>query len=121
MEVERGEIWWADVREPRRSEPGYRRPVLIVQADDFNRSRIGTIIVAAITSNPKRANAPGNVFAPAHDTGLPLDSVVNVSQLLTLDREDLTEPIGRLPRRLLQSVDDGLRLILQLSDFTPRF
>src|SRR6476619_6919922 len=99
---------------PNRSEPGYRRPVLIIQSDDFNSSRIGTIVVAAMTSNPKRANAPGNVLAAAQDTGLPLDSVVNISQLLTVDREDLTEPVGRPPGRLLQAVEDGLRLILRL-------
>ena len=95
--IQRGEIWWADLPEPRRSEPGYRRPVLVVQADAFNRSRIQTVIVAAITSKLGLAEAPGNVLLPARSSGLPRDSVVNVSQLLTLDRGFLTERAGALP------------------------
>jgi mRNA interferase MazF len=113
-EVQRGEIWWADLPEPRRSEPGYRRPALVVQADAFNRSRIQTVIVAAITSNLELADAPGNVLLPARSAGLPRDSVVNVSQLLTLDRSYLTEQAGTLPPRLQRAVDDGLRTVLQL-------
>ena len=113
-EIQRGEIWWADLPEPRRSEPGHRRPVLVVQADSFNRSRIQTVIVAVITSNMKLADAPGNVLLPASLTGLPRDSVVNVSQLLTLDRAFLTEQAGALPRRLQGLVDGGLRIVLQL-------
>ncbi len=112
--IQRGEIWWADLPEPRGSEPGYRRPVLVVQSDAFNRSRIQTAIVAVITSNLELARAPGNVLLPAGSSGLARDSVVNVSQLLTLDRSFLTEPAGALPRRLLRSVDDGLRLVLQI-------
>jgi mRNA interferase MazF len=114
-EIQRGEIWWADLPEPRRSEPGYRRPVLVVQADSFNHSRIQTVIVAVITSNTDLADAPGNVLLPAAgSTGLPRDSVVNVSQLLTLDRGFLAEQIGALPPRLQGSVDGGLRTVLQL-------
>ena len=113
-EIQRGEIWWADLAEPRRSEPGYRRPVLVVQADSFNCSRIQTAIVAVITSNLELADAPGNLLLPARSTGLPRDSVVNVSQLLTLDRSFLTEHAGTLPPRLQSSVDDGLRLVLEL-------
>ena len=112
--IQRGEIWWADLAEPRRSEPGYRRPVLVVQADSFNRSRIQTAIVAVITGNLELAEAPGNVLLPARSTGLPRDSVVNVSQLLTLDRSFLTEHAGTLPTRLQGSVDEGLRLVLEL-------
>jgi mRNA interferase MazF len=112
--IQRGEIWWADLPEPRRSEPGYRRPVLVVQADSFNRSRIQTAIVAVITGNLELARAPGNVLLPAHSTGLPRDSVVNVSQLLTLNRTFLTEHAGTLPMRLQGSVDEGLRLVLQI-------
>ena len=100
-------------REPRRSEPGYRRPVLMVQADSFNFSRIQTAIVAAITGNVELADAPGNVLLPARSVGLPRDSVVNVSQLLTLDRSFLTEHAGTLPPRLQHSVDEGLRTVLQ--------
>jgi len=113
-EIQRGEIWWADLPEPRRSEPGYRRPVLVVQADSFNLSRIQTVIVAAITGNVGLADAPGNVLLPARSAGLPHDSVVNVSQLLTLDRSFLTEHAGALPPRLQRSVDEGLRTVLEL-------
>ena len=112
--IQRGEIWWADLPEPRRSEPGYRRPVLVVQADSFNLSRIQTAIVAAITSNAQLADAPGNVLLPARSVGLVRDSVVNVSQLLTLDRSFLTELAGTLSPRLQHSVDQGLRMVLQL-------
>ena len=100
--------------EPRGSEPGYRRPVLVVQADVFNLSRIRTAIVAAITSNVDLAEAPGNVFLPANSAGLPRESVVNVSQLLTVDRNFLTEHSGTLSPRLQRLVDEGLRPVLQL-------
>jgi mRNA interferase MazF len=113
-EIQRGEIWWAELPEPRRSEPGYRRPVLIVQADSFNLSRIQTAIVATISSNIKLADAPGNVLLPARSSGLARDSVVNVSQLLTLDRSFFTEHAGTLPPRYQRSVDEGLRTVLQL-------
>jgi mRNA interferase MazF len=113
-EIQRGDIWWADLPEPRRCEPRYRRPVLVVQADSFNRSRIQTAIVAVITTHLELADVPGNVLLPARSTGLPRDSVVNVSQLLTLDRSFLTEHAGTLSPRLQGSVDQGLRLILQL-------
>jgi len=112
--MQRGEIWWADLPEPRRSQPGYRRPVLVVQADSFNRSRIQTAIVAVITGNLDLAGSPGNVLLPARSSGLRQDSVVNVSQLLTLDRSFLTEHAGTLTPRLQRSVDEGMRLILQL-------
>jgi mRNA interferase MazF len=112
--IRRGEIWWADLPAPRGSEPGYRRPVLVIQADSFNRSRIQTAVVAVITGNVELADAPGNVFLPAEATGLPRDSVVNISQLLTLDRIFLTEQAGGLTPRLSRAVDDGLRLILHL-------
>lgn len=113
-EIQRGEIWWANLLEPRRSEPGYRRPILIVQADSFNLSRIQTVVVAAITSNVELADAPGNVLLPARSAGLSRDSVVNVSQLLTLGRAFLTEHAGKLSPRLQRSVDEGLRTVLQL-------
>lgn len=113
-EIQRGEIWWADLPEPRRSEPGYRRPVLVVQADSFNASRIRTVIIASITTNLDLADAPGNVFLPARAAGLRRDSVVNVSQLFTVDQSFLTGHAGTLPARLQRLVDQGLRTVLHL-------
>jgi mRNA interferase MazF len=113
-EVLRGEIWWADLPEPRGSEPGFRRPVLVIQADAFNRSRIQTVVVAVITGNLALADAPGNVALPARVSGLPRDSVINVSQILTLDRGFLTDWAGVLTARLLNCVDAGLRSVLHL-------
>ncbi len=112
--MQRGEIWWAALPDPVGSGPGYRRPVLVVQSDDFNRSRIATVIVLVITSNVKLAQAPGNVLLPHTATGLAQDSVANVSQLITIDKALLTEPVGTLPPRLLKQIEDGLRLILVL-------
>lgn len=112
--VKRGEIWWADLPEPRGSEPGFRRPVVIVQSDIFNASPIQTLLVAIITSNLRLAEAPGNVKLPAVSTGLPRDSVVNVSQLFTLDRRFLAEFAGELNPRMRRLVDDGLRLAMDL-------
>ncbi len=114
MVIQRGEIWWADLPEPTRSESGYRRPVMVVQSDDFNRSRIATAIVVVITSNLKLAEAPGNVFLPQNATGLSKDSVANISQVLTVDKNFLTEKIGDLPTYLLEQVEVGLRLVMDL-------
>ena len=110
----RGEIWWAQLPDPVGSEPGYRRPVLIIQDDTFTQSRIRTVIVVIITSNIELANAPGNVLLPRDATGLSRDSVVNVSQVLTVDKAFLTERIGSLPVSLQEEVDDGLRAVLYL-------
>jgi len=112
--VRRGDVWWAALPLPRGSEPGYRRPVVIVQGDAFNRSRIGTLMVAAITSNTALADAPGNVRLPRRASRLAKDSVVNVSQVLTLDRTALVERVGQLPAAIMSEVDDGLRLALGL-------
>jgi mRNA interferase MazF len=112
--VERGQIWWADLDEPRGSEPSFRRPILIVQDDAFNRSRIRTVIVVVLTSNLRLVDAPGNVLLPAKASGLPKDSVANVSQVITLDRNFLAEPAGRIRGRMLGDVDNGLRLVLGL-------
>ena len=112
--MRRGEIWWADLPEPTGSGPGYRRPALLIQADSFNRSRIRTVIVAVITKNTALADAPGNVLLPASDSGLPLDSVVNVSQLITVDKLLLTELVGSLPAQYMAQVDAGLRLVIAL-------
>jgi len=110
--IQRGEIWWAELAEPRGAEPGFRRPVVVLQSDAFNRSRIGTVVVAAITSNLALAAAPGNVRLLRRESGLPRESVVNVSQLLTLDQRFLTERIGRLPASVLREVEAGVRLVL---------
>jgi mRNA interferase MazF len=112
--VYRGEIWWATLPDPLGSEPGYRRPVLIVQDDTFNQSQIKTVIVVIITSNIRLAQAPGNVLLPRDATGLSQDSVANVSQVFTLDKAVLTERIGSLPVSLQEEVDEGLRMILYL-------
>ena len=112
--MQRGEIWWAELREPFGSKPGFRRPVLIVQDDAFNRSRIQTVIVIAITTNVELAKAPGNVLLPTKVTCLPRESVANVSQLITIDKSFLSERVGSLPLDLQEQVDAGLRLILYL-------
>ncbi len=112
--MERGEVWWAGLPPPEGSGPGHRRPVLIVQSDAFNRSRIATVVVAVITSNLRLQEAPGNVLLPCGRSGLSKDSVANVSQLLTLDRRFLTERVGRVPVGTRKRVEEGLRLVLAL-------
>ncbi|HSN55527.1 MAG TPA: type II toxin-antitoxin system PemK/MazF family toxin [Candidatus Sulfomarinibacteraceae bacterium] len=112
--MQRGEIWWAALPAPKGSGPGKRRPVLVVQSDAFNASRIRTVIAAVITSNLDLAAAPGNVLLRRRDSKLARDSVVNVSQIVTLDRSFLTERVGAVSRRLAAAVDEGLRLALGL-------
>jgi len=112
--VSRGEVWWTDLGVPTGSAPGYRQPVLVVSADRFNRSRIRTVIVAAITSNLRLARAPGNNRLPLGRAGLDRESVVNVTQLLMLDERDLDDLVGRLQEPDRQAVDEGLRLALDL-------
>ena len=112
--MELGEVWWADLPEPTGSGPGYRRPVVVVQSDEFNRSRIQTVVVAAITSNTRLSAAPGNVTIGKRGTGLSRESVVNVSQLLTLDKRILTDRAGRLSAAKVREIQDGLRLVLAL-------
>jgi mRNA interferase MazF len=110
----RGEIWWANLPEPVGSEPGYNRPVLVIQDDTFTQSKIDTIIVVIITSNLNLAAAPGNVLLPRSASGLQKDSVANVSQILTLDKKFLVERIGSIPDHLQSEIDDGIRTILYL-------
>ena len=110
--MKRGEIWWAELLHAGGSEPAFRRPVLIVQTDAFNRSRIGTIVVAAITSNLRLADAPGNVKLTTAQSGLPKPSVVNVSQILTVDRVVLTKRVARVPAARMRTIEAGLRLVL---------
>ena len=112
--MQRGDVWWADLGKPRGSGPGYRRPVLIVQSDDFNRSGISTVVAVAMTTNMSLAPAPGNVFCRAKASGLPRPSVINVSQIATIDRGDLLERVGRVSDLLMRQVDDGLRSVLSL-------
>ena len=112
MVIQQGEIYWADLGEPRGSEPGYSRPVVIVQSDLFNRSRIRTIVGVALTSNQALRAFPGNVRISAAKSGLDRDSVVNVSQIATLDRQSLGERIGRVPANKLERILDGINLVL---------
>lgn len=110
----RGEVWWASLRPPRGSEPGHPRPVLVIQSNQFNDSLLQTVVVAAITSNLRLADAPGNVRLRPSDTGLTKPSVVNVSQVLTLSKRFLGERAGRLPASSMNRVAEGLRLVLAL-------
>lgn len=110
--VSQGEIWWADLGDPVGSAPGYRRPVLVVQGDALNRSRVGTTICVPLTSNLKWADAPGNVRLAARQTGLDKDSVANVSLIVAIDRSQLTERIGVIQRRKLDLVLSGIDVVL---------
>lgn len=112
--MSRGSIFWASLPQPRGSESGFKRPVLVISSDAFNASRIHTVTVAAITSNLRLAAAPGNVSLTPAVSGLPRESVINVSQILTLDREFLGELVGELSADLVRLVDRGLALALDL-------
>ena len=112
--IKRGDIWWASLGAPRGTGPGYRRPVVILQSDAFNRSRIGTVVAAVITSNLDLAAAPANVRLSRPQSKLPRESVINASQIVTLDRAFLTERVSRLPAATLRQMDAGLRLVLAL-------
>lgn len=110
--ISQGDVWWADLGDPTGSAPGFRRPVVVVQADSFNRSAIRTVVVVPLTSNPGWGTAPGNVRMTSRATGLPRDSVANVSQLVTLDRSVLVERVGRLSPPRLQLVLAGIDTVL---------
>ena len=112
MVISQGEVWWVEFPPPVRSEPGFRRPVVVVQGDALNRSRIATVVCVPLTSNLKWADAPGNVLLKSRATGLPKDSVANVSQIITVDREFLTERCGRLPPKKLALVMSGIDVVL---------
>jgi len=107
-------VWWADLADPGGSEPGFRRPLLIVQADSFNRSRLETAIAVVLTSNLRLLDAPGNVLVARRASGLPKDSVANVSQIITIDRDMLADRAGKLPAEIMSAVDAGLRLVLSV-------
>jgi mRNA interferase MazF len=110
--IAQGEIWWADLGEPIGSAPGYRRPVLVVQCDAMNASRIGTVVCVPLTSNLKWGDAPGNVVLPTRMSGLSKDSVANVSLIVALDKEQLTERVRKIPRRQFDLVVAGIDVIL---------
>ena len=112
MVISQGEVWWADLPAPAGSGPGFRRPVVVAQCDALNRSRIGTVVCVPLTSNLKWAGAPGNVSLPARLTGLPRDSVANVSQIVSVDKELLTVRVGRLPQAKLDLLVSGINVIL---------
>ena len=112
--IHRGEVWWAELDEPSGSEPAYRRPVLVVQNDAFNHSRISTVIVIVLTSNLRLLDAPGNVLLPARTSGLKKDSVANVSRVVTIDRTVLVTRAGRVDAAIMRNVEQGLRLVLSV-------
>jgi mRNA interferase MazF len=114
MVIRRGDIHWVDLGEPTGSRPGKRRPVLIVQSTPYNASRLATVIAAVITSNTGLAAMPGNVFLPAVATGLPRDSVVNITAIITLNKDELDKPVGSVPDGLMADVNQGLRNVLGL-------
>lgn len=112
MVISQGEVWWADLPEPASSGPGFRRPVLVVQGDAFNRSKIATVVCVPLTSNLRWADAPGNVLFTAKLSGLPKDSVANVSQIITLDKALLTKRVSKLPKAKLELVLFGIDVVL---------
>ncbi|MBN2834777.1 MAG: type II toxin-antitoxin system PemK/MazF family toxin [Candidatus Delongbacteria bacterium] len=111
----RGEIWWADLGVPFGSEQGLKRPIVIIQDDSFNRSNIQTVIVASITTNLNLADAPGNVYLEASESGLTKNGVINISQISTIDKRRLTEKISILPYSTMQELDYGIKLIFNVS------
>ena len=112
VDVSQGEVWWADLPAPAGSAPGFRRPVVIVQGDHLNRSRIATVVCVPLTSNLAWAGAPGNVLLPARAAGLPKDSVANASQIITVDRAFLTERVAKLPAKHFAQVMSGIDVVL---------
>lgn len=114
MVIKRGEIWWAALPGPVGSGPGYKRPILIIQSDEFNKSKINTIVAAVITSNTRLAAAPGNVLLSSKKSKLPKESVINVSQIITIDKSFLTEKVHTLSGEIIALVDEGLKLALKL-------
>jgi mRNA interferase MazF len=110
--IAHGDVWWADLAEPIGSGPGYRRPVLVVQGESLNRSRIPTVVCVILTSNMQWADAPGNVNLLSEMTGLPKDSVANVSRIVTLDRGTLTERVGKLAHSKMDLILSGIDIVL---------
>ena len=116
MVINQGDVVWIDLGEPSGSEPGYRRPYVVIQNNVFNYSRISTVVVCALTSNLKRAQAPGNVLLDKGEANLPKQSVVNISQIFTVDKRDLEKKIGMLSRRRVHQILDGIRLLTEPRD-----
>jgi mRNA interferase MazF len=112
MVIAQGEVWWADLPAPAGSGPGFRRPVVVVQSDALNRSRLATVVCVPLTSNLRWADAPGNTLLTARATGLPKDSIANASQLITLDKMVLTERVGKLSSAKVELVLAGIDVIL---------
>jgi mRNA interferase MazF len=110
----RGELWWADLGIPIGSEPGYKRPIIVIQDDAFNRSKIQTVIAASITTNLNLAEAPGNVYLDTDESGLPKNGVINISQISTIDKRRLTEKVGLLSQSLMAEIDYGIKLVLNI-------
>jgi mRNA interferase MazF len=112
VDVAQGDVWWADLPDPAGSGPGFRRPVVVVQGNDLNRSRIATVVCVPLTSNLRWADAPGNVLLRTRNSGLPKDSIANLSQIITIDRTFLVERVGRLTRRYVERLLAGLDVVL---------
>ena len=112
VDIAPGEIWWAELPTPSGSSPGFRRPVIIVQGDPLNRSRLATAVCVRLTTNPRWADAPGNVFLPASVSGLPEDSVANATQMITIDRRFLADRVKKLPPKRLEQVINGIDVVL---------
>ena len=110
----RGEIWWVDLGIPFGSEPGFKRPVVVIQSDAFNKSKIQTVIVAVITTNLNLADAPGNVYLEKDESGLPKHGVVNVSQIVTIDKQRLVEKVQCLPSDVISEINYGLKLVFDI-------
>jgi len=116
MVINQGDVFWVDLGEPAGSGPGYRHPHVVIQNNVFNRSRINTVVVCVLTSNLKRAQAPGNVLLEKGEANLPQQSVVNVSQIFTVDKRDLVEKIGTLSRQRVRQILDGIRILTEPRD-----
>jgi mRNA interferase MazF len=113
MVIQQGDVFWVELEEPTGSEPGYRHPHVVIQNNVFNRSRIRTVVVCALTSNFRRATAPGNVLLESGEANLPRQSVVNISQIFTVDKSQLGENIGTLSARRVRDILHGIRLLTE--------
>jgi mRNA interferase MazF len=113
MVISQGDLYWLDLGEPKGSEPGYRHPFVVIQNDAFNKSKIGTAVLCALTSNLKLASAPGNVMLNKGEGNLPKSSVVNISQVMTVDKADLTEKIGQLSKKRVEEIISGFEILLK--------